>query len=55
MTEAGSEAANPVPTSSEASHEHTISSDDRAAVVGKCLTEATTADEEVEVLVDIAG
>ena len=55
MTETGSETTSPVPTSTEAAHRHIIPSVGRAVVVGKCLKKATRENQEVEVLVDIAG
>ena len=45
-------------TSNQPVHNHSILAEDRAAVVGKCLTATPTANPAntvIEVLVDIAG
>ena len=47
-----------VTTSNQPVHNHSIPAEDRAAVVGKCLTTtpaANPANNVIEVLVDIAG
>ena len=41
--------------STQTAHKHTVPDADRAVVVGKCLKATTAANEEIEVLVDIAG
>ena len=55
MSETASETPNPVPTSTEAAHKHAVPAVGRAVVVGKCLKKATRENQEVEMLVDIAG
>ncbi len=42
-------------TGTQTTHKHAVSSADRAVVVGKCLKAVTATNEEIEVLVDIAG
>ena len=42
-------------TSTESVHKHAVGSEDRAVVVGKCLTRATAANQVIDILVDIAG
>ena len=42
-------------TGTQTTHKHAVPDADRAVVVGKCLKATTAANEEIEVLVDIAG
>lgn len=42
-------------TGEQPAHKHSISSAERAVVVGKCLKGATGANQVIEILVDIAG
>ena len=42
-------------SSTQSAHKHAVSSEERAVVVGKCLTPTTGANQTIEVLVDIAG
>ena len=42
-------------TSSQPTHNHTIDSEKRGVVVGKCLTKASGPNKVIQVLVDIAG